>query len=226
MEAAALKDFLEQFQDHLAPRLDTYEQAIYLYIFRHSRLLGLEEVVIGLKSERKRLAFGIGLDGSPMSESTAYKKLASLEAKGAIKILGTEHKGRRLRLQTPKEMGILPEAPTSIPQRDLEHLDFFNDPVNRLAILQREGGRCFYTRKKITPENFIVEHVVSRPHGNNGYRNVVAACREANNRKGNLSAGNFLRSLFRDGFLSDAEFQDRVAALDDLAEGRLKPRLE
>lgn len=34
--------FIEQFQDYLAPKLDTYEQALYLYIFRHSRLLGAD----------------------------------------------------------------------------------------------------------------------------------------------------------------------------------------
>src|SRR5262245_48103621 len=41
------RQFFLDFQDHLAPKLDTYEQAIYLYIFRHSQLLGIEEVVIG-----------------------------------------------------------------------------------------------------------------------------------------------------------------------------------
>lgn len=38
--------FLKDFQDHLAPRLNTYEQALYLYAVRHSRLLGNDEVVI------------------------------------------------------------------------------------------------------------------------------------------------------------------------------------
>ena len=28
-----IREFFIQFQDHLAPKLDTYEQAIYLYIF-------------------------------------------------------------------------------------------------------------------------------------------------------------------------------------------------
>lgn len=74
-----LEAFLLDFQDHLAPKLDTYEQAIYLYIFRHSRLVGLEEVVIGFKSARTRMACGVGQDGSPMSESTMYKKLTQLE---------------------------------------------------------------------------------------------------------------------------------------------------
>ena len=36
--------FLKEFHDFLAPRLDTYEQAIYLYAVRHSRLVGEREV--------------------------------------------------------------------------------------------------------------------------------------------------------------------------------------
>ena len=32
------KVILEQFHDYLAPQLDTYEQAIYLYVLRHGRL--------------------------------------------------------------------------------------------------------------------------------------------------------------------------------------------
>ena len=64
MDAVA---FLTQFQDYLAPRLDTYEQAIYLYVFRHSRLIGLDEVVIGFKSARIRIAMGIGQNTRPMS---------------------------------------------------------------------------------------------------------------------------------------------------------------
>ena len=51
---------LVEFQDFLAPKLDTYEQAIYLYILRHSRLIGQEEVVIGFKSARRKMSFGVG----------------------------------------------------------------------------------------------------------------------------------------------------------------------
>ena len=39
-----IEAFIIEFQDHLAPRLDTYEQAIYLYLFRHTRLLGITEL--------------------------------------------------------------------------------------------------------------------------------------------------------------------------------------
>lgn len=39
-----------QYQDYLAPRLDVYEQALYLYIARHMVAAGQSEAVIGFKS--------------------------------------------------------------------------------------------------------------------------------------------------------------------------------
>jgi hypothetical protein len=220
-----LREFIVQFHDHLAPRLDTYEQAIYLYIFRHSRLLELDEITVGFKSARARLATGIGESGKPMSESSAYKKLASLQAKGCITIVRTNHSGRVLRLHLPSEIVGLISEPTPEPALDLETMDFFSVPENRALLLKREGYRCFYTLQQLDENNFIVEHVVSRPVGNNSYRNCVAASREANNRKGAMSAEDYLRRLFREGYLSESEFQDRLHALAKLKAGELRPIL-
>jgi hypothetical protein len=218
-----LREFLCQFHDHLAPELDTYEQAIYLYIFRHSRLLGLEEVTIGFKSARTRLATGIGEGGKPMSENSAYTRLASLQAKGCLTVLRTNHAGKQLRLHLPSEIPGLILETIPAPSVDIESMDFFNVPENRALLLRREGNRCFYTLQQLDENNFIVEHVVSRPAGNNGYRNCVAASREANNKKGATSAEDFLRRLFREGYLSELEFQDRLQALAQLKAGELRP---
>jgi hypothetical protein len=224
MNAEEIRVFLQHFQDFLAPKLDTYEQAIYLYIFRHGRFVGNEEVVIGFKSARVRMACGIGKAGTPMSEGQAYEKVASLESKGCLKVIQTEHKGRRIRLHLPKEIaGVVPEESSEEIIADIENVDFFEDEKNRLAILRRENFRCFYTLKKIDEKSFVVEHVVSRPTGNNGYRNVVAASREANNRKGAQSAEDFVRSLYRDGILSETEVKERLNALSSLRDGHLKP---
>ena len=54
---------LEQFQDHLAPQLDVYEQAVYLYILRHTRLIGKPRLTIELKSARHKIAKGLGKRG-------------------------------------------------------------------------------------------------------------------------------------------------------------------
>lgn len=220
-----LSEFIIQFHDHLAPKLDTYEQAIYLYVFRHGRLLGLADVTVGFKSARTRLATGIGESGKPMSESTAYSKLASLQLKGCITVVRTNHTGRVLRLHLPSEITGLISGPTLEPGLDLEAMDFFGVLENRTLLLKREGYRCFYTLQKLDEHNFIVEHVVSRPVGNNSYRNCVAASREANNKKGVISAEDFLRRLFREGYLSEPEFQDRLNALAKLKAGELRPVL-
>jgi hypothetical protein len=176
------------FQDHLAPKLTTYEQAIYLYVFRHSRFLGLEEATIGFKSARNRMALDLGKANTPMSEGSVYQSLRSLEAKRAITILRTEHSGRLIRLHLPHEIPGLVPPPTNATAPDIETMDFFEVPENRLLILKREDYKCFYTLQRLDDKNFVVEHVISRPNGDNSYRNVVAASREINNRKGAMTA--------------------------------------
>ncbi len=215
----------KQFQDHLAPKMDAYEQAIYLYIFRHSRLEGQEEVVIGFKSARTRMACGIGEKGSPMSESTAAVKIQCLHEKGFIKVVSSERSGRRIKLFLPSEIpGVIPEE-NEVPEASIEEMDFFNVPANRLALLRREQHKCFYCLCSLNAENWLVEHVVSRPNGDNSYRNLVASCRRCNNRKDSRAAEDYLRTLYREGFLSSEEFEDRLSHLEALKNGQLRPEI-
>jgi hypothetical protein len=214
---------LKEFQDYLVPKLDTYEQAIYLYIFRHTRLIGVEKAVIGFKSARRRMACGIGEKGKPMSENTAYVKCQSLQDKGCIVILDSNRDGRKIRLRLPHEIPGVVVDPTPQAPPDLEVEDFFGVPSNRERILEREARRCFYCLRHLTAENHVIEHVVSRPAGDNGYRNVVAACRECNNRKNFSAAEDWLRTLYREGFLDAVTFQERQSYLERLSAGELKP---
>ena len=218
-----VEQFLKDFQDHLAPRLDTYEQAIYLYLFRHTRLIGLEEGVVGFKSARRRMACGIGEKGKPMSENTAYEKLQSLQKKGCIVILDSNRDGRKIRLNLPSEIPGLVVASQAPVVPALEVEDFFEVEGNRVRILARENHRCFYCIRQLNGDNYVIEHVVSRPAGVNDYRNVVAACRQCNNRKGSSSVEDWLRTLYREGFLEAAVFQDRLSHLERLRGGELKP---
>lgn len=158
-----LRRFIEEFQDYLVPKLDTYEQAVYIYVFRHSRLLGLDEVTIGFKSARKKMAFGIGKKGTPVSEHVIYEKLRSLMEKGCLEILETERAGTRVRLRVPSEVpSILPDAASgTIPT--LDEIDFFGLPEGRQAILEREEWRCFYCLRKLNKDNYVMDHVFSRP---------------------------------------------------------------
>ena len=219
--AATFSDIL----DHLAPRLDAAELALYLFILRHSRLLGRPEVTVGLGSALRRLPLGIGNPGHPMCEQTAMRKLRSLASKGCVEILEVHRRGHRLRLALPSEIpGIIP-APAEPPPASLETMDFFDDPERRLAILARESYRCFYCQRALDSTNFLIEHVVSRPAGDNSYSNLVAACHSCNTRKSNSPADEFLRSLYREGFLTSADFSEQMLALQNLKRGNLRPAL-
>ena len=219
-----LKKFLIEFQDHLAPKLNTYEQAIYLYLFRHSHLSGTNETVISSKSSIKRMAMGIGRAGSPMSENQCREKLRSLEQKGCISILGTVRNGTQVRLQLPNEIEGIVQVDEDDSTVSLEDMDFFDDPENRKLILEREKQRCFYCLCNLDGTNHVMEHVVSRPDGDNSYKNVVAACIKCNNRKGASSAEDFMRALYRDNFLSEEEFHVRCDHLKQLKQGELRPQ--
>jgi hypothetical protein len=220
-----LKLFFEELQDYLAPNLDTYELALYLYIFRHTRLQGSQNAVIGFKSARNDISYGRpkGEGRARMSEYTCSTKLKSLEDKGCVNILGIERTGTRVQLFLPSEIeGVIPE-PIYDKALTLEEMDFFTVPENRRLILERESHKCFYCLATLNDNNYVIEHVVSRPEGNNSYRNVVAACRQCNNRKGDIAVENFLRVLYREGYLGSEEFEERLKALEQLRKGNLKP---
>jgi len=110
-----------------------------------------------------------------------------------------------------------------MPALSIEEMDFFTAPENRALILKRDENRCFYCIRALTAENYVIEHVISRPTGNNGYRNLVAACRECNNRKNDSSVEDYLRNLYRESYLSADELQNRLLKLSQLRNGELKP---
>ena len=210
-----LKQFFFEFQDHLAPKLDTYEQVIYLYLFRHSHLKGTNST---------RMAMGIGKAGSPISENNCREKLRSLQNRGCISILGTVRSGTRVCIHLPNEIEGIVQVDEADSTVSLEEMDFFDDPENRKLILEREEHRCFYCLCNLDGMNHVIEYVVSRPDGDNSYRNVVAACIKCNNRKGASSAEDFMRALYRDNFLSEEEFHWRCDHLRRLKEGELRPQ--
>ena len=113
-----------QFQDHLAPRLNVYEQAIYLYLLRSTHLEGQRQAVIGFKSARKKLAFGSGKAGTPPSETVIYEKVRQLEQKGCLKVLGSERTGTRLEVFLPHEIPGLIPLDVPLAATALEDLDF------------------------------------------------------------------------------------------------------
>lgn len=222
-----IRETIGKFVDHLAPKLDTYEHVIYVYILRHTVLVGQNDAVIPFRSAREKMSLGSGQKGRPMSEATCREKLQSLASKGAVEVLRTEHGGTRVRIVLPDDIpGVVPPREAVAEPLPIEDMDFFEVEENRLLILEREGGCCFYTLEELDSQNFVIDHVVSRPKGGNGYKNIVACSRQANNRKGSMDAADFLFQLHhRGGALDFEQLRERLERLEDLKAGRLRPKL-
>jgi len=110
---------------------------------------------------------------------------------------------------------------------DIEDVDFLKTPELRRAIHAREGGRCFYCLRQIPARLACIDHVVPRARvGCNSYRNLVSCCMECNSEKGERSAEEFLRWLFREHRLGAAELKDRFRKLELLAAGKLRPEMK
>lgn len=107
---------------------------------------------------------------------------------------------------------------------DLASIDFFAERKHLDALLERENRRCFYCLREVTSETCELDHVNPRTEGtDNSYRNIVVSCHDCNKLKRGMKAEEHLRRLFRRNLLSDDEFQDRMAAVEDLRRGDLVP---
>ena len=215
----------KQLEDVLVPRLGLTlsERAVYSHLLRHSRL-----------EDRLRLRFSILwlARGNRLSTGSVRLAVRGLVAKGALRLIERTKAGHVVEVRLPREIRALrcekiapggPAPPTRA--ANLEEMDFWQDRL-REAIHAREGGRCFYCLRRLTARMRCVDHVVPQVRrGSNSYRNLVSSCAECNALKGETSAEDFLRGLYRDGRLTASELTGRLSALKALAAGELRPTL-
>ncbi len=214
----------KQMEDLLAPQLNfsLADRVIYSHLFRHSRLEGKLQLQFSISW----LARGVGLS-SKFTRDTVRR----LIARGVLHLVECNCRAQHVvRLRLPLEVkGICAEkiaahrpAPAPHAIINIEEADFLEKQVLRQAIHEREGGRCFYCSRRITHHR----HVVPQANlGNNSYRNLVSCCLDCNSQKGERSAEEFFRSLYRERRLSAGELTGRLRALDHLAAGKLIPPL-
>jgi HNH endonuclease len=224
----------KQCEDLLVPRLrlSVTDRAVYSHLLRHSRLEGK----LRLRFSIPWLARGAGLTHNPVR--WAVRRLI---ARGILRLIERSKVGHTVEVRLPDEIGAAsparrggPALPARLPRKPLladppldpAALDFFKHRALRKAIHARERGRCFYCRRRLTPEMRCLDHVV--PHverEDNSYRNLVSCCVECNSLKRSRPAPDFLRWLHRERRLTSAELASRLRALDALIAGKLRPPL-
>ena len=216
-----LKQTLEEIEDYLIPflSLDTYEKALYYHLFRHTRLIGKEETVFVISSALKTVG---------LTDFSARDRIRKLNEKGCIKIEETTRVGIRVSVLLPIEIKgcvVAPETKETIV--DIEQIDFYNDPKYRPSILERENGECFYCFRKITKDNYVLDHMISQVNsGKNSYRNIVASCHECNSAKIGKNGDDFVRLIYRKGTISANELENRLIAIEKIKNGEIRPNIK
>ena len=213
----------KQIEDMVVRRLkvSVVDRSAYSHLLRHSRL----ENRMQLRFSIAWLARDIGLSGGATRNSV--RRLVSL---GALRLLGRSKEGHTVEVRLPDEIPELRRAMRALPRiakmPDIEEVDFMRTRTLRKAILARDGELCFYCRKRLNDRMRCLDHVrpLSRA-GRNSYRNLVSCCLECNSQKGERSAADLLRTLYRERRLTSAEFATRLRALKSLAAGKLRPVL-
>ncbi len=206
-----------EIEDNVVPRLklDVGETRLYYYLLRHSRLIGKHDVLISV------MQIGEVLN---CSKNMVKPRLRTLQDKKVIEVTNTGWAGTRIKVFLPREI------PNAVPDEiapevlNIENIDFYKDSKYRPAIFDREQGRCFYCRRTLTDEDSGLDHAEPQnAKGTNSYRNVVAACHTCNSSKGDDSAEEFIRKIYRRGFLEATELEERLANVVKLKQGLLRP---
>jgi 5-methylcytosine-specific restriction endonuclease McrA len=214
----------KQLEDMLIPRLrlTVTEHAVYSHLVRHSRLEGKLRAQFSIQG----IARHIGLSTGPARDA-----VRQLVEHGALRLVQRSKAGYVVEVRLPEEIRAARPESTGAngagrAQRagNIEEMDFMQNRALRQAIHARDGERCFYCLRQVTPTVKCLDHVVPRAeHGRNSYRNLVSCCLECNTNKGERQAEDFLRGLYREHRLSTADLADRLRALEALAAGKLRP---
>jgi hypothetical protein len=214
----------KQVDDDVVPqlKLSVIDRAVYSYLLRHSHLEG-----------KPRVKFPVAwlANGTRLCVGTTRHSLHRLFDKGVLRLVECAKSGHVVHVRLPEEIrgvhvGKMAAPVRTVPAAKLEETDFLQNPALRGAIHAREHGRCFYCLRRTDRRQRCLDHVVPRAKlGRNSYRNLVSCCYDCNMKKKDRPAEEFLRRLYRERRLGDAELSGRLRALDDLASGKLKPPL-
>ncbi len=226
---------MKEVEDYLFPKmgLSHREKSLYNHLLLHTRFASKDTDLFALPE----LSSALGI-----AERSIREGLRILDDKGCVRIEEISRRGHLVHAFLPAEIvGLIPGSETTQPI-DLESNNLYPEPpspgppiwgvvgkikkalhrhseqpnseqINLGAFFAREAGHCFYCLKKLPQGTY---------DSNGDTENQVVACEECNAQKQRTSSDDHLRQLYRKGFLSAAELEERLQALGQLqtAKGR------
>ncbi len=237
---------MKEVEDYLFPKMELShrEKSLYYHLLLHTRFASKDSDLFALP----QLSSALGI-----AERSIREGLRILHDKGCIRIEEMSHRGHLVHAFLPAEIvGLLPGLETT-PPIDLESNNLYPEPpspepprlappspeppiwgvvgkikkaihrhseqpnseqINLGAFFTREAGHCFYCLKKLPKGSY---------DSNGDTENQVVACEECNAQKQRTSSEDHLRQLYRKGFLSATELEERLQALGQLHTAKGRP---
>ena len=193
-----------EVQDRLVPalQLKPSELAVYLHLLRHTRLVGRRRI----RMSAQMLGRGVCL-----SHTSARLKLHILIRKRCIRVAHWGTQGHVVEVLLPEEIAA-DLAPTVASAAREHRLTPMRSRRKHRRVLRESNGACFYCSKRLARGRGQFDHVVPLAWGGSEDDwNVVLSCMECNVRKGQSDAGDFLRTLWRQGRIARLELRARLA---------------
>lgn len=93
---------------------------------------------------------------------------------------------------------------------------------NLNTLLAKEAGHCFFCLRKLPQGTYKAGPTAPGLGMNHLDRNVVVSCPECTSQKQGTTDENFLRQLYRKGFLSAGELEERLLVLGNLQTAKVQ----
>jgi 5-methylcytosine-specific restriction endonuclease McrA len=182
---ADAKDLINDLVDHVMPRLTPYESSLYLLFVRMTFLNdGSNCVRIG----KKRIAKQIGLSSQTsgrISYDQVTKVCKALEEKSCVLVGDTNRDGTHYTVIAPREIPFVIEK---IAFDGTSEDDYFNDPLKRQKLYERDKWTCQYCGEKVTEKDATLDHYIPQSkNGDNSKDNLRTCCLICNSIKSGKS---------------------------------------
>ncbi len=236
-------DVLKEVEDYLFPKMELSQRdrSLYYHVLLHTRFAGKDSGLFSLPP----LSTALGI-----AERSIREGMRILQDKGCIRIDEISRRGHLIRAFLPSEIdGLVPtteftqpidlepmteEDPIPLPpvksnlnappQPERGNLNDLPQPDggNLNALLAKEAGHCFFCLRKLPQGTYKAGPTAPGLGMNHLDRNVVVSCPECASQKQGTTDENFLRQLYRKGFLSAGELEERLLMLGNLQAAKVQ----
>ncbi|RLA63364.1 MAG: hypothetical protein DRQ78_06995 [Epsilonproteobacteria bacterium] len=226
-EFLSIQDFIQELDyatHYLSRLLKTRPLIVYIMLFKKAYLEeGQRNITVKLSEIGKNL---LSDQGTPMSHAPIKNGVNDLVKLNIIYKDPQLRPGQinRYEIRLPSEIPAVKEMINTDSNQIIEKVnlnleDCYTDPLKRIEIFERDNKQCFYCLCELKNNTFYLDHIFPRSQGGENYKsNLITSCKTCNSKKSDKNAETFLLDNYRGGLITQEEFLNQKATLENLIE--------